>query len=99
MVLGGLINGCSRGILTEIHAYLEKPLWEKQWGYNQMQCCDLQVKGLVGGILQYSIKLESSVCKCIGGEKVLKCRWHLLRHENENVKILITQIAKLPIYQ
>ena len=52
-----------------------------------MHCCGLQVNGLIGGSLQYSIKLEStfSVCKYIGGEKALKCRWHLLRHENENV--------------
>ena len=42
---------------------------------------------------------QLSVCKYIGGEAVLKCRWHLLRHENENVSIFITQMAKLPIYQ
>ena len=55
-------------------------------GYSQMHCCGLQVNGLIGGSLQYSIKLEStfSFCEYIGGEavlKFLKCRWHLLGHE------------------
>ena len=41
-------------------------------GYSQMHCCGLQVNGLIGDSLQYSIKLEStfSVCKYIGGEAV-----------------------------
>ena len=29
-------------------------------GYSQMHCCGLQVNGLIGGSLQYSIKLEST---------------------------------------
>ena len=45
--------------------------------YSQMHCCGLQVNGLIGGSLQYSIKLESTFC--------LQIRWR-----GESFKVQVT---------